>query len=65
LLVGQPQDHAPSFDLPSGRVDLFLLVGATDAEVEFARQASQDTLVALLQKEGVWPCTDAERKSRR
>lgn len=65
LLVGQPQDHAPSFDLPSGRVDLFLLVGATDAEVEFARQTNQDTLVALLQKEGVWPCTDAQRSSRR
>lgn len=65
LLIGQPEGMAQSFDLPSGRVDLFWLVGATDAEVEFARQTNQDTLVALLQKERVWPVTDAARRSVR
>lgn len=65
LLVEKPSHFEPSFELQSGRVDLFQLVGATDAEVEFARQTNQDTLVALLQKEGVWPCTDAARRSVR
>jgi hypothetical protein len=65
LLVAQPPHVAQSFDLQSGRVDLFWLVGATDAEVEFARQTNQDTLIALLQKEGVWPRTDAARRSVR
>lgn len=65
LLVGQPETFAQSFDLQSGRVDLFQLCGATDAEVEFARQTSQDTLVELLQKQGVYPRTDAGRKSVR
>jgi hypothetical protein len=65
LLVVQPQGFAPSFELQSGRVDLFQLVGATDAEVEFARQTSQDALVELLQKKGVFPATDAARESVR
>ena len=65
LLVAQPTGFAQSFDLQSGRVDLFQLVGATDAEVEFARQTSQDTLVELLQKKGVFPVTDAKRASVR
>lgn len=65
LLVEQPPRIATAFDLASGRVDLFQLVGVTDAEVEFARQTNQDTLVALLQKERVYPATDAARKSVR
>lgn len=65
LLVEQPRHYASAFDLPSGRVDLFHLVGATDAEVEFARQTDQEALVALLQREGAWPRTDAARASLR
>ncbi len=65
LLVEQPKHYASSFDLASGRVDLFHLVGATDAEVELARQSNQDMLVALLQKNGVYPRTDAKRASLR
>ena len=64
-LLEPPQRFATSFQLASGRVDIYQLVGATDAEVEFARQANQDTLVALLQKEGVYPEIDAARKSVR
>lgn len=62
LLVEQPKHYPSAFELASGRVDLFHLVGATDAEVAFARQTSQDALVALLQQEGVYPRTDADRK---
>jgi hypothetical protein len=65
LCVAQPKHYAPTFELPSGRVDLFHLVGATDAEVEFARQAGQEALLALLQQHGACPVTDAARRSVR
>ncbi|MBL9078335.1 MAG: suppressor of fused domain protein [Planctomycetes bacterium] len=65
LLVETPPHTAASFELASGRVDLFQLVGVTDGEVEFARQTSQDMLVALLQKEGAFPLVDAARRSLR
>ena len=52
LLVEPPRRLPASFELPSGRVDLYQLVGVTDGEVEFARQTSQDMLVGLLEKEG-------------
>jgi hypothetical protein len=65
LLVEQPQHYASAFDLASGRVDLFHLVGATDAEVELARASDQEALVALLRQHGVYPRTDAARPSVR
>lgn len=65
LLCETPPQFAPSFELPSGRVDLFLLVGVTEAEVGFAREAGQPTLVALLQQRGIYPLTDAGRGSVR
>ncbi|MFM1873713.1 MAG: hypothetical protein RL398_3135 [Planctomycetota bacterium] len=65
LLIEQPKHYPSAFELPSGRVDLFHLVGATDEEVKFARQTNQDMLVALLQREGAHPATDAGRKSLR
>lgn len=65
LLVETPKHYPASFDLASGRVDLFHLVGATEAEVELARQTNQEMLVALLQKGGAYPRTDARRQSLR
>jgi len=65
LLVEQPVNFAQAFELQSGRVDLFQLVGATDAEVELARQQDQDALVALLRKAGHYPVLDAARQSAR
>ncbi|MFY9344458.1 MAG: suppressor of fused domain protein [Planctomycetota bacterium] len=65
LLVEPPDHYTPSFELPSGRVDFFHLVGATDAEVELARQSDQDALLALLRQRGIWPRTDAARASLR
>ncbi|MBL8753722.1 MAG: suppressor of fused domain protein [Planctomycetes bacterium] len=65
LLVEPPEHYAPSFELASGRVDLFHLVGASDAEVEVARKQDQTALVALLRQGGVWPRTDAARASLR
>lgn len=65
LLVEQPKHYPSAFDLASGRVDLFHLVGASDAEVELARETNHDMLIALLQKGGVYPRTDAARASLR
>lgn len=61
LLVEQAKHYASSFDTAAGRVDLFHLVGATDAEVELAREGDQDKLVALLKDKGFYPRTDADR----
>ena len=63
VLVTQPQHYDSAFDLASGRVDFFHLVGATDAEVEFAREAGQEKLIALLQQQGALPRTDCRRAS--
>ncbi|HLQ38323.1 MAG TPA: suppressor of fused domain protein [Planctomycetota bacterium] len=65
LLVETPSHFEPSFDLPSGRVDFYLLVGATEAEVDFARQTSHDMLVELLRQKGAHPVTDVARASAR
>jgi hypothetical protein len=65
LLVVVPPHYPATFELASGRVDFFHLVGATDAEVELARQSNQEMLVALLQTGGAWPYTDAARASLR
>jgi hypothetical protein len=63
LLVEQPKHYASSFSLAAGRVDFFHLVGATQQEVEFARQADQDKLVEMLKQAGFHPRTDADRES--
>ena len=63
LLVEQVKHYPSSFDTAAGRVDLFHLVGATDAEVELAREGDQDKLVALLKDKGIHPRTDADRAS--
>lgn len=65
LLVTQPKHYDAAFDLPSGRVDVYHLVGATDAEVQFAREADQDRLVAMLEQAGACPVTDPARQSVR
>jgi hypothetical protein len=65
LLVEQPKHYTSAFELPSGQVDLFHLVGATDAEVELARQSDHEMLRALLQQGGAYPHTDAHRRSLR
>jgi len=67
---------APSFELAAGKVDWLLLVGVTDAEVEFCRaidreyetldgkgSAGQGRLVRMLGEQGIWPVTDPRRDS--
>ncbi|MCA8974296.1 MAG: suppressor of fused domain protein [Planctomycetes bacterium] len=63
LLVTQPKHYDQAFELESGRVDLYHLVGATDAEVEFARAHGQDELLTQLEQKGIAPRTDPRRES--
>jgi hypothetical protein len=60
-LVEAPDHMAPSFELPSGRVDWLLLVGATEREVAFARSRDQRALLERLRAAGCWPCTQPQR----
>lgn len=63
VLVEPPEGIAPSFELPSGKVDWLMLVGVTEAEVQFARGRDQEALIALLKEAAVWPRTDPTRPS--
>ena len=63
-LCEAPSHCDPEFELPSGKVEWLLLVGATEKEVAFARSTDQKVLVARLQEDGVWPMTDPRRQSR-
>jgi len=63
LLVEQPKHYPSAFELAAGRVDFFHLVGATDAEVQFARKSSQDNLLQVLKDKGVHPLTNPGRGS--
>jgi len=65
LLVEQPRHYPSAFELPAGRVDLFHLVGATDAEVDFAVQSGHEELVAILRRNSAHPVTDPARASLR
>ena len=63
-LCEAPTHCAPEFEIPSGKVEWLLLVGATDKEIEFARATDQKVLVARLQEDRCWPVTDPQRQSR-
>lgn len=63
VLVYTP-DHIPTgFDLASGRVDLLLCVGITDAEMAFAQAQSSEGLLKLLRHYQYLPVTDPDRPS--
>jgi hypothetical protein len=51
------------FELPTGRVELLMLVGVTEAEMKFARAQGGDGLLELLQHHGMSRVTDTDRKS--
>lgn len=51
------------FDLPSGKVEMLLLLGITDAEMKFARAQDGSGLLELLQHHGVSRVTDVTRQS--
>jgi hypothetical protein len=63
LFVGPPDGYAESFALPTGGVELFAVVGVTEAEAAHARAIGGDALVELLRKSGCYPLTDPSRVS--
>lgn len=63
LLVEPADEIAPPFELPSGKVEFLLLAGATDLEVQFARDRGQPALLQLLRERAAFPLTDPARRS--
>jgi len=61
LVVTKPTHYADHFDLESGRVDLLHLVGATDREVEFAKEHGSSELCGRLMEAGYLPITQPDR----
>lgn len=63
LVITSPTHYPSSFDLPSGRVDLFHFIGITDAERDYAKRTSSEELVRMLKQKGVYPLTTPSRQS--
>jgi len=55
--------YPPVFALPSGHVDLLLLIGITENEKNFAQSQSVEGLITLLRHHHVFPFTDPTRIS--
>lgn len=51
------------FELPTGRVEVLLMIGVTEAEMRFARAQGGDGLLELMQHHGVSRVTDIHRAS--
>jgi hypothetical protein len=67
LLVAHPPapplGYPAQFEIPSGRVDVMLIIGITQREADFARTQGVDPLIHLLEHRGIFPVTDPERMS--
>lgn len=63
LFLAPPESYAPRFELASGWVDLFAIVGATGEEAAYAREHGGDKLVKILKRHGAFPVTDPNRRS--
>ena len=60
-VIVEPSNFAPSFRLPSGRVDLLEVVGITEAERDYAKAEGTAALVARLKTHAHFPLTDPSR----
>jgi hypothetical protein len=58
-----PYGYPPRFGLPSGQVDMLLLLGITAREVDFLKSQGPEPLLALLRHREVFPLTDPSRLS--
>ncbi|HVX84839.1 MAG TPA: suppressor of fused domain protein [Phycisphaerae bacterium] len=58
-----PFGYPPRFGLPSGQVDLLLLLGITGREADFLKSQGPEPLLALLRHREVFPLTDVSRAS--
>jgi hypothetical protein len=63
LIVCPSSAAAEELELESGKFTLLQLVGATDAEIQFARAHGGEELLALFKANGVYPTIDPGRAS--
>lgn len=63
LVVVEPPALDSEFVLPSGKVQLIQIFGATDAEVELARHQGHESLISRLSSSTSFPVTDLSRQS--
>src|SRR5262249_39184030 len=63
LIMVEPEGFDQEFVLPSGVVILVMFIGATDAEIAFARTEGTGALVARLRAAGHFPSIDPRRSS--
>ena len=63
LLICEPENFDKQFQIASGTVDLLQCIGITDLENEFAREHGAEELLTKLREAGVFPLTDATRRS--
>ena len=63
IMIAPATGYPWCFKLESGRVDLFSLVGISDAEAAYARSHDGDALLALMQRAGAYPINDPKRLS--
>jgi hypothetical protein len=62
LMVCPPVDSRRSIRLVSGAVELYSLVGITEAEAAFARDEGGERLESLLREVGAFPVTAPDRQ---
>jgi hypothetical protein len=63
LLLAEPLGYPRGFQLDSGKVDLMLCVGISDAEKQLAADQGGPALVEQLRRAGHFPITDPARAS--
>src|SRR5262249_6324383 len=63
MVATEPEGVASGFSLPSGRVSFLAFTGATDREVEFAKQSGSAKLIEALRPAGHHPVTTPRRPS--
>ena len=62
LVITKPTHYSDHFNLESGRVDLLHLVGATDREIDFAKEHGSSDLCDRLLASGFVPITRPDRR---
>lgn len=63
LMVAPAETCAARFNLASGWVDLYAIIGVTEEEAGYARERGGEKLVKRLKKQHAFPVTDSERES--
>jgi hypothetical protein len=62
LLIVEATHLTPTFELPSGTVDLLLCLGVSDSEMRLAETLGYDEMLTKLSDAAVFPVTDPDRR---